>query len=162
MRRNGQIMSALAVAGVALACAGPASADEHRGGEGHRDGGFRGDGHRSGGEWRGGHIERFHEHDFDRWRGGHWQHGYHGSRYGWWWLAGGLWYFYPSPVYPYPDPYLPPLVEVPVPMPAPAPAMPATPPPAQYWYYCDSAGGYYPYVPTCQGGWRAVPANPAR
>lgn len=158
MRRFGQILTVAAAAGVALACAGTASADEH----GHRDGGFSGEAHRPGGEWRG-HIERFHEHDFDRWRGGHWEHGYHGGRYGWWWFAGGLWYIYPSPIYPYPDPYLPPLVEVPVPAPAPAaPVMPNAPPPAQYWYYCDSAGGYYPYVPACPSGWRAVPANPAR
>jgi len=165
MTRLGQITAALAVAGMAAAFAGPASADEHRGGEGHRDGGARGEAHREGG-WRGGgghwdgRIERFHERDFAVWRGGYWRHDWHGGRYGWWWLAGGLWYFYPSPIYPYPDPYAPPVVQVPVP--APAPAVPAAPPPAQYWYYCDATGGYYPYVSTCPSGWRAVPANPVR
>jgi hypothetical protein len=28
------------------------------------------------------------------------------------------------------------------------------------WYYCASAKGYYPYVPTCKEGWRTVPAAP--
>jgi len=41
-----------------------------------------------------------------------------------------------------------------------APA-PSAPPPAQYWYYCDAAKGYYPYVPSCPAGWRMVPASPA-
>jgi hypothetical protein len=25
-----------------------------------------------------------------------------------------------------------------------------------YWYYCDGAQGYYPYVKECPGGWRKV------
>ncbi|MFT4048199.1 MAG: OmpA family protein, partial [Solimonas sp.] len=33
-------------------------------------------------------------------------------------------------------------------------------PPTTYWYYCDSAKAYYPYVQQCPEGWRAVPANP--
>jgi hypothetical protein len=33
------------------------------------------------------------------------------------------------------------------------PAAPARP---FYWYYCPSAGGYYPYVATCPGGWLTV------
>lgn len=35
------------------------------------------------------------------------------------------------------------------------------PPPAQYWYYCDSADAYYPYVEQCPEGWQEVPATPA-
>lgn len=34
------------------------------------------------------------------------------------------------------------------------------PPPAPAWYYCEAAGVYYPYVTTCEGGWRVVPATP--
>jgi Family of unknown function (DUF6515) len=30
------------------------------------------------------------------------------------------------------------------------------------WYYCESAKGYYPYVPECREGWRTVPAAPPR
>lgn len=36
-----------------------------------------------------------------------------------------------------------------------APAQPA----AGTWYYCESAKGYYPYVATCNEGWRSVPAT---
>jgi len=72
------------------------------------------------------------------WRGGHWHHGFYHGRMGWWWVSGGVWYFYTAPVYPYPDPYVPPVVvqSPPVvvqsqPVPA-APAMPPAPPaPAQ-------------------------------
>ena len=44
-----------------------------------------------------------------------------------------------------------------------------TPPPPQpllaqnlppVWYYCQSSQTYYPYVQTCQEGWRVVPASP--
>jgi Family of unknown function (DUF6515) len=65
--------------------------------------------------------------------------------------------------------------ETPQAMPAPQ-AMPSATPPAppsgsptgassqstggMWWYYCDSAKGYYPYVPDCKEAWRPVPANP--
>jgi hypothetical protein len=106
--------------------------------------------------WRG-HIERFHEHDWDLWREGRWRHEFHDGRWGWWWIVGPTWYFYPEPVYPYPNPYEPPVAVIV----QPAPARPAAPPPPpQNWYYCEGARGYYPYVPACPGGWRAVPATP--
>jgi hypothetical protein len=109
-------------------------------------------------DWRwDGRIERFHEHDWDMWRGGYWRHESHEGRWGWWWIVGPTWYFYPEPVYPYPNPYEPPVAVIV----QPAPAKPAPPPPPpQNWYYCESAKGYYPYVPACPGGWRAVPATP--
>jgi hypothetical protein len=34
------------------------------------------------------------------------------------------------------------------------------PPPPVYWYYCDAAHAYYPYVQQCPGGWRAVTPTP--
>ena len=105
------------------------------------------------GHWGGREIHRFHEHDLGVWRGGRWHHGRHDGRLGWWWIAAGIWYFYPSPVYPYPDPYTPPVVVAPQ---TTAPAQPST----QFWYYCDSAKGYYPYVPSCPEAWRPVPAQP--
>src|SRR5215470_9380492 len=94
-----------------------------------------------------GDIHHFHEHDWDVWRGGHWFHGTHGGRIGWWWIAGGTYYFYPAPVYPYPSPWEPPAVELVTPPVASAPP----PSPTQYWYYCGPARSYYPYVPTCPG-----------
>ena len=102
-----------------------------------------------------GDISRFHEHDWNVWRGGRWVHGPHGGHMGWWWVVGGAWYFYPLPVYPYPNPYEPPPAwQV-------SPPVETAAPPAQFWYYCEASQGYYPYVQTCPGGWKQVPAVPA-
>lgn len=39
----------------------------------------------------------------------------------------------------------------------------APPPPAAYWYYCEAARGYYPYIAQCPGGWmRVVPQTPGQ
>ena len=117
----------------------PAAADErdHRRGERWRHEGWHGE------------IHRFHEHDLGRWTTGRWHYGIHAGRSAWWWIVGGVWYYYPAPVYPYPSPYVPPMV-----------AAPPAPPGAQFWYYCNSPPGYYPYVPYCVGSWRPVPASP--
>jgi len=57
----------------------------------------------------------------------------------------------------------------PTPQPLPTPQPPPAAPPASassqstagmWWYYCDSAKGYYPYVPECKEAWRPVPATP--
>ena len=114
-----------------------------------------GDRHLQSHHWRG-DIRRFDEHDFAHWRGGHWYHGLRGGRLGWWWIVGGVWYFYPQPVYPFPDPYVPPVAVAPQEI-APAP----TPIPApSSWYYCNAPKGYYPYVAECPSGWQVVPAHP--
>ncbi len=133
---------------LALLAAQGAHADERRGPEHGRDRHefrpappFRGD------------IHRFHEHDWSVWRGGRWIHGPHAGRLGWWWVVGGVWYFYPAPVYPYPSPWEPPVVDL---------GPNAPPPPTQVWYWCDASQQYYPYVATCPGGWRQVPATPAQ
>ena len=107
-----------------------------------------------GAHWHG-DISRFQEHDWNIWRGGHWNHGRHGGRLGWWWVVGSNWYFYPMPVYPYPNPWEPPPVVMPNP-----PAGSAPPPPTQYWYYCEASKSYYPYVASCASGWMQVPATP--
>ncbi len=140
--------------------------DRRDGFRGDRRDGFRGD-RRDGfrdGHWEGREIHRFGERDLHIWQGGRWHHGRHDGRLGWWWIAAGMWYFYPRPVYPYPDPYTPavtvinqrPVVVVP-PQTAPVQVQPQRA--AQLWYYCESAQGYYPYVPNCAEGWRAVPAQ---
>ena len=106
-------------------------------------------------KWHG-DISRFHERDWHVWRSGHWNHGRHDGRLGWWWVVGSSWYFYPSPVYPNPNPWEPPpAIAV-----SPPEGTPPTAPPTQYWYYCDAARAYYPYVATCPGGWKPVPATP--
>jgi hypothetical protein len=135
-----KIMSGAVAVLIAMSVtAGPAAADDrdhHRGFERVRYEGWHGE------------IHRFHDHDFARWRGGRWFHGPHAGRPGWWWIVGGVWYFYPAPVYPYPDPYQPPLML--------APAAPST---GQFWYYCRNPAGYYPYVPACTSAWQPVPAS---
>lgn len=137
-----KIKTILCVLGFGLAgLATSAMADEHD----H----FGGPG--PGPQWRpNGDIHHFHEHDMMVWRGGRWFHGPHGGRAGWWWIVGGVWYFYSAPVYPYPDPYTPPEVVA-----APAPA----PQPGPVWYYCRHPAGYYPYVQACRH-WQVVPAHP--
>lgn len=107
-----------------------------------------------------------------RWHGGGGWHG--GSR----WHGGvflnfgvpfpywGPSYYYGPPVYYGVPPayyYGPPAVAAPASPPVyverdeeAAPA-PAPEPRATWWYWCDSARGYYPYVKECPGGWRRVP-----
>ncbi|MEJ1958586.1 MAG: hypothetical protein WDM70_03260 [Nitrosomonadales bacterium] len=102
--------------------------------------------------------------------GGHWAHRHHDGRLGWWWVAGGIWYFYPERIAEIPDPYTPPVVVVnqqPPVVVAPqapvvvAPQVPApAQPSAQMWYYCESVKTYYPYVANCPEGWKSVPAQP--
>lgn len=101
-------------------------------------------------------IRHFEVRHLPVWRSGTWHHGRYGGRLGWWWVVAGTWYFYPVPIYPYPDPYLPSEVIIQQ-APATAPDVPA---PAQSWYYCEASKNYYPYVSTCPGGWVAVPATP--
>ncbi len=78
----------------------------------------------------------------DGWHGGHWRHDWYDGRFGWWWVVGGARYFYPAPIYPYPDPTTPPGVAV-----APSP---------QYAYYCGNPAGYYPAVAQCLMPWQLV------
>jgi hypothetical protein len=33
---------------------------------------------------------------------------------------------------------------------------PAVAAPVAYWYYCEAAAAYYPYVQNCPGGWELV------
>jgi hypothetical protein len=87
------------------------------------------------------------------WARGYWHHGWYGPRLGWWWVVGPSWYYYPAPVYPYPNPYVPPVIV------QTTPAQPG-PAPAQYWYYCAASKAYYPYVAECPGGWQQVPTTP--
>jgi hypothetical protein len=104
-------------------------------------------------------VRHFGHADFDRWRGGRWNHTCFGGRCGWWWLAGGSWYFYNRPVYPYPVM----VGDITYAAPEPVVVAPAAPPPLpvkaapRYWYYCDAPAGYYPYVANCSTQYRAVP-----
>jgi len=155
------IISAIVMVGVLVV--GSTFPAEARGGRG---GGFHGGGGRShAGSFRGGHG--FHGTGF---RGGSLRgsHGFHGSRFhgsrlhggtrvvigaglGWWgwpgWWGSGWW----GAPYPYyasaPMIVQPPPVYIEQSMPGQA---------ATYWYYCEQAQGYYPYVTSCPGGWMTV------
>ena len=143
-----QIMWALVLIGLLLvgstlpaevAAGGPGG-----GGGGARSaggGGWHGGGPRGGGGWYGG--------------GGGWYGGprvFIGGGVGWWGWPG--WWGAPYPYY-----AAPPVVVQPTPMEyiqqGPAP------PQQSYWYYCQNAGAYYPYVKECPGGWMQVVPQPA-
>ena len=112
------------------------------------------------------------------WAGGGWKggkHGYYhkggGSNYSfsfgfgpWWGWPGPWWYgpryyypyaygypVYPAPVYPAPV-YAPYVEEPPVYI-----ERDRAPAPSGWWYYCESAGAYYPDVPSCPEPWTKVP-----
>jgi hypothetical protein len=136
---------------------------------GRREAGYR-DGMRDRREFQGFRdrdFYRFSDEDRRVWIGGRWNNTCFGGRCGWWWFAGGQWYFYTAPVYPYPlvvadisyaapvAPYVPPPVQASLP---PQPLSIAPPP--QFWYYCDNPAGYYPSVQACSTGFRQVAAPP--
>jgi len=91
----------------------------------------------------------------DAWRGG----GGHGRVFisvgpaFWWGPPYPYPWYYPAPYYVYTPP--PVIVQEP---PAYAQVAPApAPAPQAYWYYCPSAGAYYPTTPTCPEAWVQVP-----
>jgi hypothetical protein len=145
MRKLGIILGA-AILSMAVA-ASPALAD---GGHGGGGGGWHGGG---GGGWHGGGGHDGH------WHGGGWHGGvYFGVGPYWGWGPG--WWGYPY-AYGYPYPYAYPAPAYVAPAPYAYPAAPApTAPAASVWYYCESSRAYYPYVQSCQEGWRQVPAQP--
>ena len=148
-------LAAALVAGAALAFAAPTfAADYHARYHGQAHGVMRAHGLRA-------HVVRAHRYHSgafrhltvvqrDHWRRGHWWHGRHHGRFGWWWNTGGIWYWYPEPVYPYPT-YI-------------STAAAYDYAPEGYsedsWYYCSDPEGYYPYVRNCNAEWRPVPISP--
>lgn len=85
---------------------------------------------------------------------GYWHHGWHGPRFGWWWVAGPAWTWYAQPTYGYAAP-----VSVYEPIPAAVQTLPAPTSALGTWYYCDSSKAYYPHVTSCATQWREVPAT---
>jgi hypothetical protein len=74
-------------------------------------------------------------------------------------IGGPVW----GPVwYPPPFHYPPQVIVVPPPAPPPVYIEQSAPVPAspQYWYYCASAQGYYPYVKVCPENWQKVLPQP--
>lgn len=100
------------------------------GGGGYHGGGYSGGGYRRGGPYS-------------------YRHG--GPRV----FIGGLGWWWGNP-YPY---YAAPPVVI---QQAPAEYIQQAPAPPQqaYWYFCQGAGAYYPYVKECPGGWMTVVPTP--
>jgi hypothetical protein len=120
----------------------PGYADRGRhGDQGH---GYKSHGHRS-------HGHRSHWHRGHRHRGHGVRHGWRGPRVRLGLGLGTFWgpYWGGGPYWPY-EAY-PPVV-------APPPVV--VQPSPHYWYYCDAARAYYPYVQHCPGGWRLVTPPP--
>ncbi len=91
------------------------------------------------------------------WGRGGFHHGFHHGGccfFGGFGLGLGLGVLATAPFW-YPPAYAYPVYPV---YPAPVPTY-ATPAPPATWYYCRSAGAYYPYVPSCPEAWVQVPAQ---
>jgi hypothetical protein len=95
--------------------------------------------------------------------GGHYRYGHHHYHGGHWVapaLIGGLVVYsvmqprvvHAQPVYVTPAPVV---VAPPPPQPIQAQNLPPV------WYYCQSSQTYYPYVQSCQEGWKTVPTTPS-
>jgi len=137
-----------------LVAAASASAGGYRGGGyrgGHYGGGYHGGGYYGGGYHRGGHYgggtrvvigvgAPF-------WWGPRWW----GAPYGY---PGRAWYA--GPVWPPPGPYCAGPPTAVVVQPPPIYVERPLPTPDAWWYYCPSAGDYYPNVPTCPQPWVRV------
>jgi hypothetical protein len=155
------------------------SSDAWSGGGSHGSwgGGSHGSGGGSHGSW-GGHGGRvggsWGSHGGGNWHGGRGWHGGgnwhgHGGGHGrhffgprvflgvgvaapFWWYPYG---------YAYPDPYAYPIYSPPVAVESePQTYIQQGTEAQQYWYYCLSPEGYYPYVKECPGGWQQVAPQP--
>ena len=127
-----------------------------------------GHGHWNSNNLRDHNVSHFNTQDRAAWQHVRWQHGNHHGRNGWWWNSGGSWLFYDQPVYPYPgyvsntyydddfydDGYAGAYAD--------SDSDYATSPSdgGYSWYYCSNPAGYYPYVKSCRGPWRAVAPTP--
>ncbi len=120
---------------------------------------------RGGGGHGGGHGGGFHGGGFHGgFHGGH-SHHFGGTRV---FIGGsfGFPYYYPYGYYPYPYYGYPYAYPYPAYYSDPYAAIADTPlvvpsePQQSYWYYCQDAQGYYPYVKSCPGGWTQVVPTP--
>jgi hypothetical protein len=147
------VLAAMTASGSAIAFRGGGGGGGFHGG-GFHGGGFHGGGFHGGRGFRGS--------DFRHGGFGHFHRGCCGGSVGFFFGADYV-YGYPYPYYPYPYAYYPywtvgngygpPSQYV-------EPGQGGEVPSMAYWYRCTQPEGYYPYVRTCPGGWRKVPAQP--
>ena len=115
-----------------------------------------------GGFHHGGHHHHHHGHfSFGFWGGPFWGPGYWGPGYwgpGYW---GSGWGYAGPPAVVYAPAAEPRVWVENDPAPAtPAPATNTNPNAPQWWYWCASSRGYYPYVASCAEGWQRVAPQP--
>ncbi|MGZ3702224.1 MAG: hypothetical protein ACXWSD_10575 [Bdellovibrionota bacterium] len=124
-------------------------------------------------QWHARGWERPYHPMYSSWHNGYWNHGYHGGRFGWWWVNAGMWTFFAAPTIGTPPEPRTVIVEVPAPTPAP---VVVTPPPAapvaviphlptgadSTLFYCASANAYFPYAANCAEGWELQQGRHAR
>jgi hypothetical protein len=110
--------------------------------------------------FKGRNFNHWNHHEQTIWRSGTWRHEKYMGRYGWWWMTGGMMYFYDEPVYPYPLEV--PEIEYELTDDDQTSEEYAQPPDfdPNYWYYCEDPKGYYPYVTECPDGWMKVVPPP--
>ncbi len=74
---------------------------------------------------------------------------------------GGPWIYPPYYLYPPYPVYAPPVMVAPAPPPVYIERQQLAPPvESGYWYYCNEAQAYYPYVKECPGPWQRVAPQP--
>jgi hypothetical protein len=141
------------------------------------------------GDFRDRDVRRFDARELGLWRGGLWRNEWHYGRRGWWWEAGGAWYPYGAPIFPFPlvvaalVAYDTAVVDGPdiegdqlgpsggthvnsagevVPYDASTAAtdIPPLPAPPAGSYRCSQPDGYYPYVGYCGSDWSLVQEAP--
>ncbi|MGZ8992545.1 MAG: hypothetical protein ACXW16_00855 [Burkholderiaceae bacterium] len=97
------------------------------------------------------------------WGPGYWGPGYWGPGYGYGYAAPGYW-GPPAVVYaPVQEPRVWVEKDAAPTTPTPAPSASTDPNAQQWWYWCVSSQGYYPYVSSCAEGWqRVAPQTGAR
>ena len=82
------------------------------------------------------------------WRDGHWRHTTRKGRLGWWWVVGGIWYFYPESIDGPPDYVSDTIVDE---RELASPPKPTKPPPQTFYYAPGSLTGTgYPTVDECR------------
>lgn len=164
--KTAKILLVAALLGLGLAAAAaPASANGYRAGGAHYGGAHYGGAHYGGyygghyggyygRGWYGGPRVNFSLGYWGPW-GGYWGPGYWGP--GYW---GGPGYGYGYGYYGAPVVVVPSEPRVYVERDEAYSSAPSASGQQQWWYWCASAKGYYPYVSACSEGWQRVPPQP--
>ena len=148
----------------------PASGSGGGGGYGHG-----GNGGGNGGNYGRGYYNGYHNgHNHNNWSVSIGTYPYWGGGYGYW--GGGYgpyWGAYAPYYYGYPYYYSAPVISQPIVIEQAQPqvyieqqpqyaqqAQPPQPVATNYWYFCEPAQGYWPYVKECPTGWQRVSPQP--